>query len=68
MTRLGFPPEITWVTGPWWCSSCGTVYPSAVVAHDYELVEPNCVRCNAPLELQGTGDDDPYPEDAVPDE
>ena len=37
-------------------------------AHGHHVVdepdEPNSVRCNAPLELQGTGDDDPYPEDS----
>jgi hypothetical protein len=61
VSRPGFPPDITWVSGPWWCSGCGTVYPTAVSAGDEEL---RCVHCDTVLELEGTGDDDPYPEDA----
>ena len=52
---------VTWVSGPWWCSSCGRVYPSAAAT---EAEEPRC-RCGSVLELEGTGDDDPYPEDAA---
>ena len=52
--------EIVWHPGPWWCHGCSTAHETT--AHTNHG-EPCCPRCGVPLEEQGTGDDDPYPDD-----
>ena len=46
--------------GPWWCPCCSRAHDATLSTNDGE---PCCPRCGTWLEEQGTGDDDPYPED-----
>jgi hypothetical protein len=47
--------------GDWWCARCSATI-TGPVDREYEPV-PHCTRCGTVLELAGTGDDDPYPDD-----